>query len=175
LLSRGIRHILEQCFKMARLTITDLYIFQSKHESELSIFRPDHFVLGTLPMSIDGLNSDAVIACGYRSLAPHAPFQVKSLPSIIVTQTIPIAASHSGIKRGAIEGGNVPEIVDQHAVTFSALFWGKQGATRQLSVVTATKAFSCRSLNKRKSHPAIQFFCAYPAKCWGLVPCLNRH
>jgi hypothetical protein len=171
LLSRGIRHILEQCFKMARLTITDLYIFQPKSEWGLSIFRPDRFALGTFLMSIDGSISD--VAIGYRSLPP---FQAKSFPPIIVTQIVPIAASHSGNKSGrAIEGCNVPEIVGQHAVTFSALFWGKRGATKQASVVTATKAFSCRSLNKCKSHPAIQFFCAYPAKCWGLVPCLNRH
>jgi hypothetical protein len=86
---------------MARLTITDLYIFQSKSEWELSIFTPDRFALGTVLMSTDRSISDVAIGCGYRSLPP---FQATSLPPIIVTQTVPIAASHSGNRSGgAIE------------------------------------------------------------------------
>jgi hypothetical protein len=148
---------------MARLTITDLYIFQPKSEWGLSIFRPDRFALGTFLMSIDGSISD--VAIGYRSLPP---FQAKSFPPIIVTQIVPIAASHSGNKSGgAIEGCNVPEIVGQHAVTFSALFWGKRGATKQASVVTATKAFSCRSLNKMQITPRDPVFLRLPREVLG--------
>ena len=156
MLSRGIRHILEQCFKMARLTIIDLYIFQPKSEWELSVFRPDRFALGTFLVSIDCSISDAAID-------PFLPF-----PPIIVTQIVPIAASHSGNKSGgAIEGCNVPEIVGQHAVTFSALFWGKRGATKQASVVTATKAFSCRSLNKMQITPRDPVFLRLPREVLG--------
>lgn len=32
-----------------------------------------------------------------------------------------------------LKGCNVPEMVDQHAVTFSALFWGKRGEQNNIS------------------------------------------